>query len=84
MKNEEAFNLERLKEELKELMNTERGMDFRAKNQGCTHKVVYWYHPRYGDDEQRVAYYSGEPGKRNISGLMRGSENKTDFTVSRL
>ena len=69
---------------LKEQEEWEKNLDETAIKSGATHKVIYWYHPKFGDDERRLAYYTGEPTKRHIGGLLRGSEIKTDYKVVRL
>ena len=56
----------------------------RLRKEGYTHKVTAWIHSDHGDDRRKVAYYKGEPSKRSLSALVRGSIVKNDYKVTSL
>ena len=56
----------------------------KLRKEGFTHKVVAWVHSDHGDDQCKVVYYRGEPSKRSLSGLVRGSVVKNDYKVTTL
>lgn len=59
--------------------------DKKHKAKGYTHRVDAWIHPAQGgDDYQTTTYFVGEPKKADIAALLRSSEVKDDYSVTKL